>query len=111
MNNLMVKVYGFLRPCNESCLASLGSALCLLGDAAEDVLSLQGDLLNISFEGTFFPIDDFLEALAPCLNSASEGKVDYIDMEAWVLHRHRFEAGKIISSKGDLNNILAYSGH
>lgn len=111
MNNIIVKVYGYLRPCSENELPPLCAALRVLGEAGPETLRLSGDLLNISYEGTYFPIEDFLSALSPLLSADRKGKIDYIDMEGWTLTRYSFENGFITTAKGDLNNVLSFSGH
>lgn len=111
MQNIVVKVYGFLRPCSAECFGLLRSSLRVMGSEADEVLNLQGELLNVAYEGAYFPVEDFLAALAPFLEAASIGKVDYLDMEAWRITRYNFENGFITSSSNDLNNALAYSGH
>lgn len=111
MQSTILKIYGYLQPCAEDDLAALESALRLLGEAAPEVLRLDGDLLNISYEGVFFPIEDFLEALLPLLDTGIHGKIDYIDMEEWTLTRYSFENGFITSSKRGLNDVLDFSGH
>lgn len=111
MRNILVKVYGYLKPCDSSCLPSLESALYLLGAEAEGVLKLEGGMLQLSYEGVYFPLEDFLRAVSPLLSAQSEGKIDYLDLEAWELTRYRFENGFVTSAKSDLNNVLAFSGH
>lgn len=100
----LVKVYGNLWPVGRKCLQAV-QAVC--GDAAE----LEGDLLRISFEGIWFPLEDLLDALAVWLRPDCQGKLDYLDLEAWRMTRYRFVQGKIQSSSRSLNDVLAYSGH
>lgn len=111
MQNILVKIYGYLKPCKEQWLPALESSLYLLGAEAEGVLRLEGSMLQLSYEGIYFPLEDFLRAAAPLLGAESEGKIDYLDLEAWELTRYRFENGFITSAKSDLNNVLAFSGH
>lgn len=111
MKTAMVKVYGYLRPCPQSAMPQLLAALRLMGGEAADALTLEGDLLNVGYEGVFFPVEDFLQALAPLLDTASAGKLDYMDMEAWTLTRYSFENGFITSASRPLNHVLDHSGH
>lgn len=111
MRNRIVKVYGHLRPCLPEWLGPMQGSLGILGEEADGVLHISGELLNISYEGVYFPIEDFLQALAPLLDSASQGKVDYMDMDAWRLTRYSFDNGFITKSERDLNSVLDYSGH
>ena len=68
-------------------------------------------MLNIAFEGALFPLDDIVEALIPCLNEASSGKIDLCDMENWTLTRASFTGREVRLSTAGLNDVLAYSGH
>lgn len=111
MQRDIVKVYGYLTPCEPDWLPGLKKALRFLGEEADGALCFSGGLLNISYEGVYFPLEEFLEVLAPLLTAQSRGKLDYIDMEAWRLTRYNFENGFITSSARDLNDVLAYSGH
>lgn len=111
MQTVRVKVYGFLRPCPPEYLPQLRASLRLLGDAADGVLELGGELLNIAYEGAFFPLDDFMAALSPLLRPESLGKVDYLDIEAWEITRLNFENGFVTRATRDLNSALAHSGH
>lgn len=111
MQNIRVKVYGFLRPCAQEGLDALRAALRLLGDEADEALALEGELLNVTYEGAFFPVEDFMAALAPLLQEASKGKLDYLDMEEWKITRYSFDNGFITQNVRDLNSVLDYSGH
>lgn len=111
MREVMTKVYGFLRPCGPQELQKLREALKLMGDEAEGVLNLDGEIMNLGYEGCYFPLEDFLEALKPLLNQSSQGKVDYIDMEGWTLARYSIVDGLIIKSSRGLNDALSFSGH
>lgn len=102
--NILVKVYGNIYPAGSDMLRSL-QALC--GEAVE----LEGDLLRLSFEGIWFPLEDVLEALRSRLTPACQGKLDYLDLEAWTLTRHIFTGTEITISSAPLNNVLDYSGH
>lgn len=111
MTPVMVKVYGYLRPVSPEQVKILQESLASMGGEADDILQLGGTLVNISYEGVFFPIDDFLDAATPLVQSGAIGKVDYIDMEGWSLTRYSFDDGKITKAQRDLNSVMAYSGH
>ena len=103
-HNILVKVYGNIYPADSAMFQSL-QAIC--GEAVE----MEGDLLRLSFEGIWFPLEDVLAALRPCLKSDCQGKLDYLDLEAWTLVRHTFAGTEIQLSRAPLNNVLDYSGH
>ena len=108
---VLLKVYGNLFPADEADREAL--ALACQGRAPEDgeAVLLEGDLVRISFEGLYFPVDDVLEALAARLKPAQQGKLDVLDIEAWRLTRHLFTEGRITSRAAPLNNVLDFSGH
>ncbi len=91
------------------CLSALMPPCDVTG--ADELLSLTNDLLRVSFEGMYFPIDELMSALMPFLHSESQGKIDYIDMEAWRLTRYTIQGQHIDSSCVCLNTVLDYSGH
>lgn len=126
-----VKVYGGFHPADAD-------VFCRVEEAGRDAvgeepwLFLEGDLLRISFEGAYFFLPDMLLALEVCLPPEAEGKLDYLDMEAWTLTRCQLGASageKAAAASGplsaaenasltrfsvftrSLNHVLAYSGH
>lgn len=107
---MLVKVYGHVWPAGSAMLDALGAVLAPQADAAE-VLELDGDLLRLSFEGIYFPLEEVLEALVPHLGADSRGKIDYLDLDAWTLTRHSIAEGGVACSSASLNNVLDYSGH
>ncbi|MBD5648182.1 MAG: hypothetical protein HDQ89_11485 [Desulfovibrio sp.] len=109
---VLLKVYGNLYPADAADLEALvrASATCVQ-EGGDAVVTLAGDLVRISFEGLFFPVDDVLEALAARLTPGQKGKLDVLDLEAWRLTRHEFADGRITSRSAPLNNVLDFSGH
>lgn len=109
---VLLKAYGNLWPVAASALAELRPVLdaCLPKPAA-DVANWRNDLLTISFEGIYFPVDETLGVLAALLTEQSQGKLDIIDLENWRLTRHIFQNGRIASRAASLNNVLDYSGY
>lgn len=111
---VLVKVYGHIWPSGEAlhqaldmvCTQALPSSY-----SDEAILSREGDMSRISFEGIFFPDDDCLDALRQHLEPQHQGKLDILDLENWRLIRHIFSQGHIISNIAPLNNVLDYSGH
>lgn len=111
--NVLVKVYGNLYPATAS-LYGLVQEVCRSGCIVEDtdipVVELSGDLLRISYEGPFFPLDDLLESLTPRLEVGMQGKIDYIDLEAWTLTRHNIDGARLLVSSAPLNNVMDHAG-
>lgn len=105
MDHVLMKVYGSISPATEEML----QAALAVTDAQH--VELEGDMLLISFEGIWFPVDDLIDALKPLLTEKSEGRIDHIDVEGWRLYRH-FVCGKAITMRSnDLNSVLERSGH
>ena len=113
MGTVLVKVYGNLWPAPDGLLASL-EPLCAQAMTQEDDgiprVCQEGDLLRISFEGLYFPVEDVLEAIAAVLTPVQKGKLDVLDMDNWRLERHLFTNGTIERKSISLNNVLDYSG-
>lgn len=112
--NVLLKIYGHLWPADRELLHAL-EALSgqILGRADSDIplFELEGDLVRISFEGSFFPVDEVLEVIRRHLNTASKGKLDVLDLDAWTLTRHVFAGEGVTTSSASLNHVLDYSGH
>ena len=111
---VLVKVYGHIWPSNEALHQALDTACATAlppPDLNEGIVSREGDMSRISFEGLFFPEDDCLDALRRHLEPEHQGKLDILDLESWRLTRHIFSQGRILSSSAPLNNVLDYSGH
>jgi hypothetical protein len=117
VKQVIAKTYAAFFPAHEVCrLAVQEAGTAALG--ADPWLFLEGGILRIAWEGIYFPLDEVLQALNSCLPPDAEGKLDYLDLEAWTLTRHVLlqdtEAGTrdrfAITTRG-LNHVLAYSGH
>ncbi len=115
MTHSIAKVYAAFFPADNSVLSIVQKA----GETAlgsSPWLLLEGDILCIDWEGIFFPVDEVLEALQCALPPNGQGKLDYLDLEAWTLTRHVFqrhgeEDGVFSSATRGLNHVLEYSGH
>lgn len=112
-HNVLVKVYGNLYPATAF-LYGIVHEVCRAGCIQDNndipVVEQCGDLLRISYEGPFFSLDDLLESLAPHLKAGMQGKIDYIDLEAWTLTRHSIEGATLRVSSAPLNNVMDYAG-
>ena len=117
MKQVIAKTYAAFSPAHEACrLAVREAGTTALG--VDPWLFLEGDILRIEWEGVYFPLDEVLQALNNCLPPDAEGKLDYLDLEAWTLTRHvlsqNTEAGprnRFSITTRSLNYVLAYSGH
>ena len=114
MGTVLLKVYGNLWPAPDGLLQRL-EPICADAMTQEDDDGIprvcqEGDLLRISFEGLYFPVDEVLEAIAAVLTPAQQGKLDVLDMDGWRLERHVFANGRIERKSTSLNNVLDYSG-
>lgn len=109
---VLLKVYGNLAPASKKLATRLTAILAeCLPEQEQAPLVLDGDLLKISFEGIYFPLDEVLSLLESSLTGNESGKLDVLDLEAWYLTRYLFQSGKILCLQAPLNNVLAYSGH
>ena len=109
----LLKVYGHIYPADTTMYTALEAACASALADADDVplLEREGDMARISFEGTYFPLEDVLAAVEAQLRPEHKGKLDVLDMEGWQLIRHIFENGRIVRHSASLNHVLDYSGH
>lgn len=112
---ILLKVYGNFSPASAAFankLAECGPFAPALTDSAE-VIRLEGNLLLISFEGSWFPVDEVVEIIRLWLPGAPnlEGKLDVLDLEEWTLSRYLARNGGLVLKRAPLNNVLDYSGH
>lgn len=104
-----LKIYGDLRPVELSpALEKIAGQALPPPDRAPIVQD--GDIILISFEGIYFPLDEILDAIKSSALPVN-GKIDALDLDAWILTRYLFENGEIEKRKSPLNNVLAWSGH
>ena len=109
----LLKVYGPIYPVDKALYAALEHA-CADAMPDEDdlpVIERDGDMARISFEGTYFPLDDVLDVLTSHVRAEHQGKLDVLDLESWRLIRHIFTQGRVDVHSAPLNNVLDYSGH
>ncbi len=107
--HIIIKVYGHIWPCNQSLMEGL-IPLMPTDNQDEETISFEKDLLRISYEGMYFPLDEVLQKLQGFLQANSLGKIDYIDLEEWTLNRHEIKGKQIIAKKTSLNQVLDFSG-
>ena len=111
MYQVFMKVYGAFHPTDLSVDKALSSLQPqIVGDSPWFYRT--NDMINISYEGIWFPVEDALDLLTQTLSPESIGKVDVLDLDAWTLTRHQWQDGQFQSSPArDLNSVLDYSGH
>lgn len=107
---VLLKVYGNFFPANNLLFQQLTRICASAVSQEQAVVFLEGDLLRISFEGIYFPMDEVLGVFQDFFTPEGRGKLDYLDLENWRMTRYLFKDGKISSSSTPLNNVLDYSG-
>ncbi|MBO4300495.1 MAG: hypothetical protein J5861_02720 [Desulfovibrio sp.] len=109
----LLKIYGHLYPADAALFAALEEACATALPDGDDVplLERDGDLVRLSFEGSYFPLEEVLAVVKAHLKPEHCGKIDVLDMEAWRLVRHTFADGHTQCRSGSLNQVLEYSGH
>ncbi len=107
---VLVKVYGNLFPSSQEMFLSLKKSCKFAMPATPSPLSLKKDLLLLSFEGIFFPVDDFISVLEDLLMPDLNGKVNYLDIENWQMTRYLIGNGQIQKNNVSLNHVMDYSG-
>ncbi len=112
MPGILVKVYASLFPADLPCAQALHEALGpFIGrDEAERSVTLERGLLNLGYEGRYFPLEEALEILLACSARGASGRLDYLDLEAWRMIRHTISLGLVETASASLNNVLDYSG-
>lgn len=114
MRHVLVKVYAAFSDADEACRDAVAGAGGGALGTGEPWLFLEDGLLRISWEGMYFPLDEVVAALEHSLGAAAEGKLDYLDLDAWTLTRYVADgsgAGRFVSTTRSLNQVLEYSGH
>lgn len=113
MRTPLCKVYGHIYPAEtaleEAMRAAVASAVCDNDDIP--LLERDGNMLRISFEGSYFPEEDLIPVIEAHLSSAHCGKIDILDLDAWQMTRYQFQNGVLSRRTAPLNNVLDYSGH
>ena len=111
---VQLKVYGHIYPAQTKLERDLAM---VLQSAIQDTLSLdvpllerENDLVRISFEGLYFPVDEVIEVIAKHITPDQQGKLDVLDIEHWQMTRYFFEQGQITSRTTSLNQVMDYSG-
>ena len=112
MQPVLVKAYGYFKPAGPEHLTRLTAALESCGLRLEDSLSLEGRLLLISYEGTFFPVEEAAAAFGEFIREAgerAEARLDILELEEWRLDRYQAAEVELRHSRSPLNNTLEYS--
>lgn len=112
---LLLKVYAAFAPAAQEDFLKLSEA-CSSAIASEDdhdpFVTLHGDLLRISFEGIYFPLDDVAPVIQELAEKKAAGKMDVLDMENWRMTRYQAKGdGRLEIRSAPLNSVMDYSGH
>ncbi len=105
MQKPSLKVYGYVEPASGVMYETLQKVLAS-AFVPPEALSFSPPSLFFSYEGEYFPLEEVLTCMAPLLDGAAQGKLDYIDMEAWTLTRHFFQNGRIVIRSASLNHVM-----
>lgn len=108
MEHILIKVYGSISNASPKLYAA---ALAMIEEQDENAVELDGTFFTISFEGIYFMMDEFIEAIKPHLTKECSGRIDYIDVDEWNLTRFWIEGGLITQNTAGLNHIMDHSGH
>lgn len=113
MSQPLLKVYGHISPADAVLYAALNDACASALVANDDVplVELVGDLVRLSFEGAYFPVEDVVAVLEAHVRPEQEGKLDVLDLEAWKLIRYTVAQGHLERRSAPLNHVLDYAGH
>ncbi len=110
--NVIIKVYGHVWPIDPQCLEALKPHFPASEYLdADEMLVHENDMLRMAFEGIYLDMEEVLTIVHRFLQPTSQGKIDYIDLDAWTLTRHRIEHGLMTVSTASLNTVMDYSGH
>lgn len=108
MEHVLIKVYGSISNASPELFAA---AQEVVQEVDEDAVELDDTFFTITFEGIYFMIDEFIEAIKPHLTQESSGRIDYIDVDEWTLTRFWIEGGFITQNTAGLNHVMDHSGH
>ena len=108
MEHILIKVYGSISNATPALYEAAKDAVAELD---EDAVELDGTFFTITFEGIYFMIDEFMDAIKPHLTKESSGRIDYIDVDEWTLTRFWIEGGLVTHNTAGLNHVMDHSGH
>ncbi|MDO5537616.1 MAG: hypothetical protein Q4F72_08820 [Desulfovibrionaceae bacterium] len=111
---VLLKVYANFTPAGEADCREL-EEICSQAIAAEDdhdpFVTMLGDMVRLSFEGLYFPVEDVEPVVERLALAGATGKMDVLDLENWRMTRYQARDGQLKKSSAPLNNVLDYSGH
>ncbi len=112
---ILLKVYAAFAPATQEDFRKLSEA-CTSAIAAEDdhdpFVTMLDDMLRLSFEGLYFPLDDVAPIIQELAEKKTAGKMDVLDMENWRMTRYQAKGdGRLEIRSAPLNSVLDYSGH
>ncbi len=111
-HHVLIKVYGHVWPIAPESVDALKPHFPVTEhDDLEEILCYEKDMLRISFEGMYLDMEEILPLIQSFLQPTSQGKIDYIDLDAWTLTRHTITQGFMTVNTASLNVVMDYSGH
>ncbi|MBR4741344.1 MAG: hypothetical protein IK079_00380, partial [Desulfovibrio sp.] len=98
------------RSFEEDLAQALSCAICDPISADIPLLERESDMLRISFEGSYFPLDEVLAVFKAHLLPNHKGKLDVLDLDGWRITRFQFLSGHLSEKNNSLNSVLDYNG-
>jgi len=98
--NAPIRVYGLVSGLAQDNLKTL----CLGFDP--ETFTYADRTLTIAYEGPYFFIEDFLDRLVTLLDADGDGKLDYIDQQAWQMTRYDIRRTGYTAKLINLNDVL-----
>lgn len=108
---VLLKVYGSIHPAEESLSNALSQIAANAIPYDGHIITVYKDIIGISFEGIYFPVDETLSTIKKYLHGNETGRLDILNLEEWKLQRHKIANGHISGQSVPLNNVLAAAGH
>ncbi len=109
--DILIKVYGHIWPVSEDIVEALRPHFPASEHMdAEEMLEYDKDMLRLAYEGIYLDMEEILPIIQRFLQAESQGKIDYIDVEAWTLTRHSIQQGLMTVSSTSINSVMDYSG-
>ena len=65
-----------------------------------------GNAMELEYEGVYFPVDEFVEALTPLVTGKVVAHVDAIDNDAWTITRYKITAEETKTRTVDIDNVM-----
>ncbi len=107
---VLIKVYGHVWPISQDIVQALRPHFPSSDHMDdEEMLVYEKDMLRMAFEGIYIDMEEILPIVQSFLQNQSQGKIDYIDLEAWTLTRHSIKQGLMVTNSASLNAVMDYA--